>query len=304
MEEPPPGQYRYRLSRDMTVAAAAREYAALTFPSIARQAEARHIRDPLIAVAAERQGSLVAMVLAEWRPDGPAQVISLFVQPEHRRRGLAAGMLARLERALAQGGVTAAELVFHDDWPAAPVLRHLLNKAGWLDPQARLLLCRTTTDRIAQAPWLRLRPLPAGFDVFPWLELRSAERAAILASQAARPWYPEVLSPFQEEARIEALNSLGLRYHGQVVGWMVTHRTAPDTIQYTSMFVRPPYQGLGRGIALAAQAIRLQVASDIPRGLFQVETGNQAMASFVQRRMRPYLTSVGTAWVTRKRLRR
>jgi hypothetical protein len=33
------------------------------------------------------------------------------------------------------------------------------------------------------------------------------------------------LGPFVEEERIELLNSLGLRYKGEVVGWHITHRT-------------------------------------------------------------------------------
>ena len=37
--------------------------------------------------------------------------------------------------------------------------------------------------------------------------------------------YPAVLSPFQEEERIEPSTPIGLRYNNEVVGWMITHRT-------------------------------------------------------------------------------
>ncbi|NET42698.1 hypothetical protein [Okeania sp. SIO2B3] len=58
--------------------------------------------------------------------------------------------------------------------------------------------------------------------------------------------YPTSLSPFGNTPA-EPLNSLGLRYETQLVGWMVTHRVATDAIRYSTMvrtgnfFVIPVY---------------------------------------------------------------
>jgi hypothetical protein len=89
------------------------------------------------------------------------------------------------------------------------------------------------------------RPLPSEYELFPWVELRPEERADILTRQRAAEWYPETLSPFPEEERIEPVSSLGLRFHGQVVGWCITHRMKPDTIRFFRLFIRRDLQPMG-----------------------------------------------------------
>lgn len=301
-QRPRPAGYRFQLSRDMSVAAVLRQYGDLTFPNLARLISTRSLREPLIAVVARHQNTIAGMALAELRPDGSAELLSLYVQPPHRGRGVGSALLANLERALAGQGVAALDLVYRDEWSDAAQLERILARAGWMPPVARMLLCKATTTSIAAAPWLAENRMPAGFSVFPWVELSAAEKQAILARQAHEPWFPQVLTPFQEEQRLEPLNSLGLRHEDEVVGWMVTHRLAPDTIQYTSLFVRPPFQGLGRAVPLLAAAIRRQCETDILNGIFQVEVANQPMVRFVERRMRPYLVGLTTARVSRKTL--
>lgn len=302
------GGYRYHLSLDMTVEAAVREYEALTFPSIRKQADARVITEPLVTMGASHQGRFIGLALAEVLPAGDvARVLSLFVAPEHRRKGVGTSMLAHLEHALAREGCTHATLSYRSNWPSAPVLKRLLEKRGWPPAGARLLICKTSTERIAEAPWLDDVTLPKGFSVFPWTELRSEEEAAMQRRQREEDggWYPRTLTPFQAEERLEPLNSLGLRRNGEVVGWMITHRTAPDTIQYTSLFLAPELQGQGYGLPLLAEAIRRQVAvaEEIPHGIFQVEVENEPMTRFLNRYLRPYMVSLADLRRSRKRLR-
>ncbi len=298
--------YRYHLSLDMTVAAAVREYEPLTFPSIRKQAQARRITEPLVTMAASHQGHFIGLALAEVRPAGDlARVLSLFVAPEHRRRGVGDTLLAHLEHALAREGCTEVMLAYRSDWPSVPAIERLLQRHGWTPPQTRMLICKASTERIVEAPWLDRASLPAGFTLFPWSELTPQEREAIQRRQETEGWYPPVLTPFQEEERLEPLNSVGLRYKGRVVGWMITHRTAPDTIQYTSLFVEPELQGQGRALPLLAEAIRRQVAvgDEVPYGIFQVEAENEVMIKFVNRYLRPYLISLAELRRSRKSLR-
>jgi uncharacterized protein (TIGR03032 family) len=300
------GDYKYHLSMDMTVAAAVKEYEALTFPSMRKQAQARRITEPLVTMATAHQGQFVGLALAEVLPAGDtARVLSLFVAPEHRRRGVGAAMLAHLERALIREGCTRVTLAYRTNWPSVPAIERLLQKRGWSAPQTRMLICKTSTERIAEASWLDQASLPDGFTVFPWSELTPQEREEIQRRQEAEEWYPRVLTPFQEEERQEPLNSLGLRHQGQVVGWMITHRSAPDTIQYTSLFVQPELQGQGRALPLLVEAIRRQVAvaGDVPYGIFQVEVENEPMTKFLNHYLQPYLTSLAELRRSRKSLR-
>lgn len=297
-----PAGYRFQLSRDMQVAVALRDYEHLIFPNLRKQQQARPLREPLTAMIARHSQDIVAMILAEPQPDRSARIVSFFVEHSHRRQGLGANLLAQLEKALAAQGCPFVDLVYRDEWIDAAQLERLLERAGWQPPQPRMLLCKATTASIAGAPWLNEVQLPEGFEIFDWVELSPAEREDIVQRQVAEGWFPDVLTPFQEEGRIEPLNSLGLRHGNEVVGWMITHRLDANTIQYTSLFVRPPYQGLGRAVPLLAAAIKRQCNTDIINGIFQVDIDNKAMARFVERRMRPYLVGLTTARIARKDL--
>ena len=86
-------------------------------------------------------------------------------------------------------------------------------------------------------------------------------------------------TPFTQEDKIEPLNSLGLRYKDKVIGWMINHRIAPDTIRYTQMYVHPDYQPLSRSILFLAKAIEIhsREVKEVPKATFRVETHNTPM---------------------------
>lgn len=85
---------------------------------------------------------------------------------------------------------------------------------------------------MSEAPWLnknyRFSP---SFTFFPWQEITPEERLNLQKQQETSLWIPDELSPFKHEENLEPLNSLGLRYEGEVVGWVITHRLSPDTIR-------------------------------------------------------------------------
>ncbi len=163
--------------------------------------------------------------------------------------------------------------------PKAIVTEALPANSGWQPLQVAMLLCKGTMTDIAYAGWLHRYRLPEGFEIFPWSELTTNERHNILARQRRELWFPPELTPFQEVQRIEHLNSLGLRHHSEVVGWMITHRVAEDTIQYTSLFVRKELQGLGRAVPLLAEAIKRQMPSGIERGNMPDSSGYDTYGS-------------------------
>lgn len=91
---------------------------------------------------------------------------------------------------------------------------------------------------------------------------------------------------------MEPLNSLGLRYRGRLIGWMVTHRVAADTIRYSTLFVAERFRARARGISLLSAAIQRQIVSPVTNYTFAVAAENAAMLRFVQRHLQPYLTGM------------
>lgn len=283
---------RYEARIDRSAAQLIDQLNGLTFPNLALQAQARNLNEPLLSVTAELAEGSAGLIVAEYPAVGGAvRVLSWYVTPPQRGHGIGGALLTQLEQAATRAGATRLEIAFRADLPEAQMIARLLDRRGWATPRPWLLIFTTTMNRMAQVPWLARCRLPSGYEIFSWRELTAMDRASILERQSHSRWYPEVLSPFQHEDRIEPLNSLGLRYHGEVVGWLITHRSAPDTVQYTALYVRRDLQRLGRGLALIAEALRRQIASDVPKGMCQVDVKRRPMLDYIRRRFGPYVAS-------------
>lgn len=281
----------YTLSK-LTQATAVK-YWGLTFPSFQSKLEKLTPQGLAIAIGAEFLNRPVGLVLAEVDLSRrTAEVLSLLVLEPYQGMGIGTSLLTNLEQELFQQDCTDVHIVYMTGEPTIAVLEHLLKKLHWSAPIPRQLVCRCDR-RMLEAPWLYKYQLPAEFEVFPWLKMTPEERLAIQRQQEVEPWISPDLVPFNHEQDLEPLNSLGLRYKGQVVGWLIAHRLTPDTIRYTCGFVRTDLQKMGRLICLLAEAIKLQAAKpEIPNAVWAVSFVRNEMIQFVQRRMVPYGVSM------------
>lgn len=281
-----------------------KQYECFTFPTYQKQLQ--QLTSNTIAIGASLFKQPIGLVLAEIPSESEGRVgkvLSLFVKKSHRNKGIATKLLAALEAQLLDRGCQKIELVYMSDKPSTMALEKILSKLNWEKPKSRMLVCKSTTEKIASAPWLQKFKLTSSYTILPWEELVPDCKQKILLQQEEKPWYPNSLDPFKNhEARLEPLNSLCLLYHGDVVGWMITHRLNPETIRYTSLFVRKDLQKIGRAIPLLVEAIRRQVNSDIFNGIWSIERDNLPMINFVKRRFTPYLTSLSETKGTQKSL--
>jgi hypothetical protein len=138
------------------------------------------------------------------------------------------------------------------------------------------------------------KAIPPGWEIFFWKDLTTKEKEKLLLRQQHFS-FPRAISPFgKKEALIEPLNSLGLRYHGEVVGWMITHRIKPDTLLYSSLYVDQEHRASGMGIQLVRTAVKQQQSSSIPFSLFEINVRqiDSSWLHFVKRRLLPYALRV------------
>jgi GNAT superfamily N-acetyltransferase len=276
-------------------------YEGLTFPPVERRTELRQLKGSLFGAAALGESGTVALVAAEMQTAERARVVSLLVQPEHRRCGIATHLLARCEELATEKGAREIEGLYRTSWRSREAIERLLRDAGWSEPQTRHLIGRGATETLGPASALAPPTLSGGLELFSWSELGPDEEQAILARQEREGWYPQALSPFQVAPRIEAEISVGLRAHGEVAGWMIVHRLSHDTVQYSALFVRDDLRGTGAARALVAEAIRkrLQVPA-IRHGVFLVDARNEAMLRFAEGPLRPLLAKVSELKAAKK----
>ena len=283
--------YRYQISTDMTPEAAVQQFGHLTFPPIAQTIRGRQINHPLVAAVARHTPTqeIIAMILAEPQADNAGYtILSGFVDGAHRQQKVATRLIQTLEKQLAQQGVAYLDFSYSTDWNTYPFIEKMLVQQKWEPPQTTLHQFRVPMANLTAAPWRHAyQTLPSEYTFFPWTELTPEERTHLL-QQAAHHLFPANMNPFQAEVH-RAWNSMGLRHNGRVVGWMITHHTAADTIQYTSLYLDPQYQNRQIGVALLSASVSKQLdESDTPIGICQVEPANKPMLAFTRHYFQEY----------------
>lgn len=247
-----------------------------------------------IAIGLLYESQPVGMVLAVKSFPTQIHVVSMYVQREHRHQGLGTRLMSKLEEEILKDEKHVR--VFYTRYPtsmdSAPFFERILLKLKWVVQDALLMI----TISKENVPWLNTPfKKPANFEYFMWKDLKPEERESIVIKEKTENWFKENpgFSPFIKESDIEYSNSLGVRYEGQVIGWMITHRIFPDTIQYWCLFVDPRFQSTGIGLHLAIEAARLHPANC--KAFFMIRQrmldANHQWKSFLDKRVIPYCSS-------------
>jgi GNAT superfamily N-acetyltransferase len=271
----------------------------LTFPAYQYVLQQLRSDGPIVGIGAWVGGHPAGLVLGE-AVNGKATVLSIAVDNAYRNRGIGSALLRAMEKELAARGASTLTLTYVTEKPSTPALVRVLEKCEWPAPEPKHLVC-TSDKRMYTAPWMANYTLPPEFEVFPWVELSAADRAALELSQQTEGWIPEGLSPFAYEGSIEPANSLGIRFKGEVVGWLITQPREPDAVCYSCSYMRPDLQKRARLVAVYAEGVRRQVEfTTKPIGIWIVPFKHKQMANFVLRRMRPWLISLAEFHESRK----
>jgi GNAT superfamily N-acetyltransferase len=278
-------------------------YKALTYPWLRSRLDKLSLQSfTNVAVGIEFQGKPVGLVLAEClTSQNRGNILSLFVNPEHRQRGLGTALLIQVEELLKEHGYRQMDILYSVNL-TTPMLERMLKQQNWSYSSLHGLRCLTNLATIQQASFLNRYTLPKTFTIFPWMELTAQERAEIEQRDNGLN-YPDELCPFIETDPIEALSSLGLRYRDEIVGWCVVHRIMPNCVNYRSLFVKPEFQAIGRAIPLLFASINRQITNqEVTNGLFFVLNENLPMMRFANHRLAPYLTAMNLFWKSSKLL--
>ena len=222
-----------------------------------------------IAIGVAFQGQPVGLILAEYPKDrGRAVILSLFVAPEHRQRGIGTALLIQIEQILTVSGCEQIDFI-HSLNLMTPVIERILDRQSWSPSSANSLQCLTDLKTIEQAPFLNRYTFPQKFMIFPWSELTELERSQIEHKENGLD-YPDELLPFRA-GRIETPASIGVRDGDRVIGWSIVAQVSPNCVSYSSLFVRPEYRSIGLGIHLLVASINRQIVDrSVTAGLFIV----------------------------------
>lgn len=243
----------------------------------------------LLAIGAEENNIPKGICLLSCYPDlNYAEIHSLSVTPPARRLGIGSQLIKAAEASALEKKCSLIQIQYRKEDYTTPFLEKILEKEKWAGPR-KIALRFFFDTRSFHPPWFtHPPPLHHSFMAFPWGHLKKDEKQSILKNYKQGHFQPAVF-PFQEET-FEKINSLGLRFKKEVIGWMISHRVAPDTIRYTALYVQPEHQYRGSSIRLLVDAIALQQSSPIRWALFEInlQEASSSWLKFVLKRLAPY----------------
>jgi GNAT superfamily N-acetyltransferase len=248
---------------------------------------AQCLRQP-VGVTAISHGHAVGLVLADMPLEGRGhpEVLSLFVHSGWRGRGIGSLLLVALEDSLRRAGHSVVDAVYMSGRPTTAAVERIFQKCGWSAPVTRAITVRFTPAEAAQTPWFKRVALPPrDYEIFPWTDLNPEERAFIKTSHERAPWIAKGLEPWQHDYYgFDPISSLGLRYRGTVVGWVINHRISIGCVRFTCSFMRDDLSRRGRILPLYTESIVRISQAGIGECSLVTPLEYSHMAAFLKRR--------------------
>jgi hypothetical protein len=226
------------------------------------------------------EGKPVGIAIGSNAPDLPFATIHHLTSPQPEE------LLAKMEEALDKKRL---HLSYYEDHPQAKEIIECAVKRGWKGPVA-YYTTYTFEEKKFYAPWFdRTYAYGKGYTSFPWNQLSKKEEEAILHYLKQGRFLKE-MNPFIYRERVEWKCSFGLRYNGEVIGWIIAHRVKPDTIRYSALYIELEHRHKGEIIKLAMEAMRAQRKAGIAYGVIEVNhlqtSGN--WLQFITKRAAPF----------------
>ncbi|MGH7338202.1 MAG: GNAT family N-acetyltransferase, partial [Myxococcota bacterium] len=220
------------------------------------------------------------------------ELLSLFVEPGFRNRGIGRRLVEAAEREVAVAGGGELTAVYTAGRPSIPAVERILWKRAWEAPEPR-----TVSVRFAPADFLatelfserRMAALGARLELFAWRDLGAAEKAAIRASDERHRWITPMLAFWRfERAGFDELSSIGARYKGEVVGWVINHALGPDAVRFTCSFLRKDISRRGRIVPLYRESLARLVEAGCQRCSLVTPVEYPNMVRFNSRWIAPF----------------
>lgn len=249
---------------------------------------------PSILFATLFEGTFISLLICKLNQTLKlGEVIWIYVDERYRNQKIATNLLISLQEEMALNNYQLVLCTFPSKKPYSTILERIFAFLGWSPPKITHINC-TFDGFTFDPPWLSIdRPISEEFMIFPWKELQPFEREK-LCYQFEKRMFPHEISPFDDEADIEYLNSLGLRHKGTVIGWVITHRISKDRIKYSCLYINQHWQHSGIAIKLLSEAIARQKQAGVKWAELSVNVilTEVSWVKFVEKRLIPYALEV------------
>jgi GNAT superfamily N-acetyltransferase len=261
--------------------------------------------DMPVAFAAFINSELIGLIHSSVFPNiQHASIVFFLVDPAHRNRGIGSRLMAALLEHLKSLNIKVVRISYIDNNNSIPALEKILQKTGWATPP-KILLRSFFLDQYSFHPDWFFSPFPAlpqDYSLFLWKDATPEDLQQAKEWEGGNPLIA-LYSPFNTKYPIADMNSLGIRYKGHIVGWMIVQRVNPKLIIYSGLFIIPEHRGIGPSICLLKEAIRRHLNREIDTVAI-VEINEEVSPSywnrFIEKRLAPFAFQVETLFLAYK----
>lgn len=199
-------------------------------------------------------------------------------------------LLTSITKVLNDHKITSITFLFPQESPEFPLIEQLFLKNRWKGPYPFMIECLLKRADFHPA-WLnKTMTLANGFEEFLFKNLTAEEQEDLMHRFEQGGIPPTVFPLGKEKNLIEYQNSLGLRYQGRVIGWMITHRIAPDTIRYSALYLEDEFAYTGYWLKLLVDSIKIHLnLTSITYGQIQLNLSliSNRWLKFIEKRLFP-----------------
>jgi GNAT superfamily N-acetyltransferase len=256
-----------------------------------------------MAVKATVSGVPIALALVSLpvTGHGEAELLSIFVDPRVRRRGIGFGLMKATTEFIAHDGFSSIRSVYMTGKPNIVAVEKIFWMQGWCPPDARMIVLRITTEDFERLPFWEWPGLRTPFRSELWIDVTDAALDALRRDDESEPWIPDDLKPWRvPKERCHPETSMALLRDDDVVGWVLTEKVGPDLLRYTNSYIRPEFWRRCHLMRLWKESFTRMLGTEFTTATLTSHARHPNMVGFIKRHIVPVVSFAGETRGTRR----
>lgn len=225
-----------------------------------------------------------------------ADIHILTINNPYANKDTAANLLQQITKLITQKEGKQATFIYPKEDPFSHTLEKVFLENSWQGPYPLIIECLLKRADF-KPDWLyKDVELSEGFEEFLFKNSTQKEQKDLI-HRYEQMSIPHYIFPFgREKNLIEYKNSLALRYKGHLIGWMITHRIAPDTIRYSALYIDEEfaYTGYWLKLLIDALCIHKNFLENVTYGMLEINLNqiSKRWLKFIERRLFPHACKI------------
>ena len=239
-----------------------------------------------------------------WESDGEniGFVSHLEVSNGYQNSGIGSELVRLLEDSATECGKITFPVIENQQNHEAAL--KVLRKNNWGEPRiTKFSYCSTIEKFFESSQWpAKIPRYRYQKHFFSWSELTAEELKQLEEDEGPGSWRddPFPSSPMAFGEKFEPNTSLGVRSHGEVIGWCITGMYGPDTLLYGSFFLRKQHRTTGIAVSMFLESLRRQQEVGISRIVGFVDKDNIEVQQLHERLFPPHILSKNAVYTVEK----